>query len=292
MLTTMCLFVTMDTVAKYLTQSYPVEQVVWARFFFHMAWLTLYLRSSILQIVRSGNLKLQLLRSACLMLTTLLFFTGLQTAELSTATSIMFLSPIFVTVLAVPLLGEKVGLRRLLGVLVGFLGALIIVSPKSETSSSVLSDSAVSVTQWLPQTGHLILICAALSNALYQLMTRKLSSVDSSLTALFYSGIIGAIGTTVWLPNVWQLPTVSDWLLLSCVGLLGCVSHFCLIRAFRNAPASLVVPFSYSALLWATILGFIVFDTLPDRWTLLGAALIVSSGLYIFYREKTLKERN
>ena len=184
------------------------------------------------------------------------------------------------------------GLRRLLGVLVGFLGALIIVSPKSETSSSILSDSAVSVTQWLPQTGHLILICAALSNALYQLMTRKLSSVDSSLTALFYSGIIGAIGTTVWLPNVWQLPTASDWLLLSCVGLLGCVSHFCLIRAFRNAPASLVVPFSYSALLWATILGFIVFDTLPDRWTLLGAALIVSSGLYIFYREKTLKEGN
>lgn len=291
MLTTMCLFVTMDTVAKYLTQTYPVAQVVWARFFFHMVWLSLYLRSSLLTVVSSGNLPLQLLRSGCLMLTTLLFFTGLKTSDLSTATCIMFLSPIFVTILAVPLLGESVGLRRFIGVLVGFMGALIIVSPKLDAMASVNTSQAWTLSQLLPRPGHIILICAAMSNALYQIMTRKLSAVDSSLTALFYSGIIGAFATTAWLPTVWIGPALTDWILLACVGLLGCVSHFCLIRALRNAPASVVVPFSYSALIWATLLGFFVFSTLPDRSTLLGAALIIASGLYIFYREKQLKER-
>jgi len=287
MLLTMCLFVTMDAVAKYLTQDFSQFQVVWARFFFHMLFMTLLLRQELLKAFASGNVKLQLLRSAMLMLTTLLFFSGLRSTDLSTATSIMFLSPLFVTLLAVPLLGENVGLRRIMGVVIGFLGAMIIVFPHAESVGNAVAEplEIVSTQSWLPEFGHLLLICAAASNALYQIMTRKLRLVDSPTTTLLYSGVAGVIVMSAWAPQVWQPPGPADWVLLVCVGLLGCTSHFCLIRAFRNAPASLVVPFSYSSLLWATLLGFLVFGALPDRWTLFGATLIVASGLYIFYRE-------
>jgi drug/metabolite transporter (DMT)-like permease len=287
MLLTMCLFVSMDAVAKYLTHDFSQFQVVWARFFFHMSFMVLLLRKELLKTFASGNVKLQLLRSALLMLTTLLFFSGLRSTDLSTATSIMFLSPIFVTLLAIPLLGEKVGVRRIMGVLIGFIGAMIIVFPHSEAGGNATTDQMgnLMAQSWLPEIGHLLLICAAASNALYQIMTRKLRLIDSPATTLLFSGVVGVIVMSLWAPQVWQPPGPVEWVLLICVGLLGCTSHFCLIRAFRNAPASLVVPFSYSSLLWAILLGFFVFGALPDRWTLVGAALIVASGLYIFYRE-------
>ncbi len=286
MLLTMCLFVSMDTVVKLLVQDFSQFQVVWARFFFHMVWLGVFLRAQMLRFFATGNLKLQLLRSSLLMMTTLLFFSGLRTTELSTATAIMFLSPIFVTLLAIPVLGERVGIRRLLGVLMGFIGALIIVHPRNDAAVALMASLPnTSPSTWLPETGHLLLICSAASNALYQIMTRKLRLVDGPTTALLYSGVVGVVVMTLWAPSVWKPPGAVDWLLMAGVGLLGCTSHFCLIRAFRNAPASLVVPFSYTSLLWATLLGFVVFDALPDTWTLGGAALIVGSGLYIFYRE-------
>jgi drug/metabolite transporter (DMT)-like permease len=291
MLLTMCLFVSMDAIAKYLTQEFSQFQIVWARFFFHMLWLAVFLRHDLISAIASGNLKLQLLRSSLLMLTTLLFFSGLRTTELSTATVIMFLSPIFVTLLAIPLLGERVGVRRLLGVLIGFLGATIIMLPRGN-ADDLLIDTQVSDAAsgaWLPETGHLLLICAAASNALYQIMTRRLRVVDSPTTTLFYSGVVGSVVMTLWVPVVWSTPDLSAWLLLTSVGLLGCVSHFCLIRAFRCAPASLIVPFSYSSLLWATLFGFVLFGSLPDRFTLLGAAMIIGGGLYIFFRERRVQ---
>ncbi len=287
MLLTMMLFVSMDAFAKVLTQEFSAFQVVWARFFFHMVWISLFVRSAIVSLLKSGNYPLQLLRSTLLVTTTLLFFSGLRTTALPTATVIMFLSPIFVTLLAIPLLGEKVGVRRFAGVVIGFMGAIVIIHPRSQGMVLPSMDGDASdATRWWPETGHLLIFAAALSNALYQLMTRKVRLVDDATTTLLYSGVVGAIVMSLWAPFVWIPPSRTDWLLLMCVGLLGCVSHFCLIRAFRHAPASLVVPFSYSSLLWATILGYFIFNALPDRWTLIGAALIISSGLYIFYRER------
>lgn len=276
MLCTMFLFVTMDTLAKHLMQSYPVIQVVWARFFFHMLTMTLVLaclhRKAMLTAFKSGNLKLQIFRSSLLVLTTALFFTGLSQTSLATATTIMFLSPIYVTVLSIPVLGESVGPRRWLGVLAGFIGALIIIRPGSESFT----------------TGHLLLMIAPLSNALYQLMTRKTRTFDNNQTTLLYTAFVGVLVTSVAVPKVWLAPDLSGWLLLSLVGLLGCISHLCLIKALRNAPAAAVVPLSYSALIWATVYGYILFDSLPDRWTLTGAAIIIASGIYIFMREQQI----
>lgn len=299
MLLTMCLFVSMDTLAKFLTQEFAPQQVAWARFVFHMFWLALFLRKDFLRVPVSASFRMQLIRSSLLMLTTLLFFSGLRTTSLSTASVIMFLSPIFVTVLAIPLLGEQVGIRRWIGVLIGFLGALIIVLPHPLPGlapdgapldvQAVVSDVYLTGVGWIPESGHLFLIAAAACNALYQIMTRRLRVVDSPMTTLFYSGVMGCVIMSAWAPLVWKPPSAAAWGLMMCVGLIGCVSHFCLIRAFRSAPASLVVPFSYSSLLWATMFGYLVFNALPDRWTLVGATLIIGSGLYIFYRETRVK---
>lgn len=281
----MCLFVSMDTLVKLLVQDFSPFQIVWARFFFHMLWLIIFLRAKFIACFYTHSLKWQLLRSAFLVLTTSLFFSGLRTTELSTATAIMFLSPIFVTLLAIPLLGERVGLRRLSGVLIGFSGALIIVQPKSsEVDLNVMATQADAVS-WLPEPGYILLVCAAGSNAMYQIMTRKLREIDSPDTTLLYSGVVGVVIMSAYTPTVWITPQSTQWALMVAIGFLGCVSHFCLIRAFKNAPASIVVPFTYSALIWASIFGFIIFGALPDQQTLSGAALIISSGMYIFYRE-------
>lgn len=285
MLLTMCLFVSMDTVVKFLVQDFSAFQIVWARFFFHMCWLVVFLRRKFITSFFTGSIKLQLMRSAFLVLTTSLFFSGLRTTELSTATAIMFLSPIFVTLLAIPLLGEQVGIRRLSGVLIGFVGAMIIVYPHEGVKEVAELVSTPQITSWLPEIGHILLISAAATNAMYQILTRKLRVVDSATTTLIYSGVVGVIVMSAYAPTVWHQPDTFQWGLMIVVGLLGCTSHFCLIRAFRSAPASLVVPFSYSSLIWATLFGFAVFGTLPDQWTLLGASLIIASGLYIFYRE-------
>lgn len=270
MLATMCLFTSMDTVAKYLTQTFDIQQVVWARFSFHMLFLIVWLRGRLFALAISSNWKLQLLRSACLLLTTTLFFSGLRTTPIATASTIMFLSPVLVTVLAIPLLGENVGLRRWIGIAIGLAGALIIVRPAG-------GDIA---------TGHLYLMGAAFSNALYQIATRQVRSTDDPMTSLLFSGLVGAVIMSAAVSNQWTPPDTFSWGLFALTGLLGVVSHFCLIRAFNAAEASAIVPFSYSSLLWATLFGYLIFDNLPDQWTLTGAALIVSSGLYIFHREQ------
>ncbi len=286
MLATMFLFVSMDSFAKYLTVSFSPLQVVWARFFFHMLVLAAILRSSFIPAFKSEKPGLQLLRSALLVLTTCLFFSGLRTTALPTATGIMFLSPLFVTILAALLLKEQVGIRRVLGVLSGLVGALIIVFPAENLSSL----SAANSVRPSFEIGHLFVILAALSNAFYQIMTRQLRAVDNATTTLVLSGVVGVIVMTVYLPSIWVMPSIKEWILMIFVGALGCISHFCLIRAFNNAPASVVVPFSYSALLWASLLGFVIFGSLPDNKTLVGSVIIIASGLYVFYREIALQK--
>lgn len=292
MLLTMGLFVSMDTVVKYLVQDFSPFQIVWARFFFHMLWLGVFLRERFVSSFKTTSPKMQLLRSSLLVMTTSLFFTGLQSTALSTATAIMFLSPIFVTVLAIPLLGEHVGIRRITGVLIGFAGALVIVLPGSGTSVESSTTDGLITWPGLPETGSLLVICAAMSNALYQIMTRQLRAADDPVTSLLYSGVVGAIVMSAYAPSVWVIPETSQWGLMVLVGFLGCFSHFCLIRAFRAAPASLVVPFSYTSLIWAILLGFVFFNDLPTLTTLAGATLIISSGLYIFYREAQINKRS
>jgi len=272
MLLTVFWFVVLDTAAKYLMQTYPVVQVVWARFFFHTLLVISMMRGSLPAGLRSKKWQLQGLRSLVMLTTTSLFFVGISRIQLATGSSIMFLSPIFVTILAIPMLRESVGLRRWIGVLVGFIGALIIVRP-----SSVSFD-----------IGLLYLLGAALSHAFYQIATRQVRMYDAPLTSLLYTGLVGALVTSCIVPFYWQPVAPLHWFLFIFLGLVGSVGHLCFIRAFNLAPASVVAPLSYTTLIWATLSGYVFFGDLPDQWVIFGGVLIVGSGLYIYYREKQI----
>lgn len=269
-------FVGLDTLAKYLMKDYPMVQVVWARFFFHMLIVSVFLGIRVRQVATSRSPKLQVIRSCLMLATTSLFFTGLQFLPLATATTLMFLSPIFVTVLAIPLLGEQVGLRRWVGVALGFCGALVVVRP------------GMVALEW----SMLIVIAAALSHALYQILTRSVRAEDSPTTSLFYTGLAGAVVMSMVVPFHWQAVSAPAWPLFLGLGIAGCVGHLCFIRGFQRAPASLVAPFSYTSLLWAALSGYLLFNELPDGWTLTGASLIIVAGLYIFRRQRLADKHN
>lgn len=276
MLATMFCFITLDAIMKHLMESYSLVQVTWARFFFATVVAALACGRNIRQLAVSIHPKQQLLRSVLLMSTTGMFNAGIRTVPLATGTTIMFLNPILVTILAVPMLGEKVGLQRALGVLAGFLGALIVIRPWQEG---------------LGVYGHgvIFLLAAALLNANYQILTRKVRG-DDPLTSLLYTAAAGAVVTSLIVPWFWTWPSAFDWLLLVASGLAGGLGHMFLIKSFRAAPASVVAPFSYSSLLWAVLFGLVIWGDWPDLWTWAGAAIIIGSGLYIFQRERVAHE--
>lgn len=273
MLVTAALFVFMDAVAKALTADYPVPVIVWARFAFHALFVTLLLSRGLRARIVTRRPGLQFLRSALLMFTTILFFSGLQFLPLAECSAMIQIGPLIITALSVPLLGEQVGIRRWTGVVIGFAGALVIIRPGSDAM----------------QFAILLPLAAACTNALYQITTRVLSRGDSPFTTLFYTPLIGTLLASAALPFFWQAPDLQGWALMALLGLIGGVSHFTLIKAFTAAPAATVAPFGYTALIWATLFGFILFGDFPDRWTIGGAAIIAGSGLYILHREHVKK---
>jgi drug/metabolite transporter (DMT)-like permease len=276
MLATMFCFIALDTMMKYLLETYSLVQVTWARFFFATIIAILACGRHLPRLAISRHPKQQMLRSVFLMTTTGMFNAGIRTTPLATATTIMFMTPVLVTILAIPLLGEKVGLRRWLGVLLGFTGAVIVVHPWDHGFGTL-------------NHGLLFLLAAAVLNANYQILTRKVRG-DDPLTSLLYTAAAGAIVTSLLVPWFWQWPTAMGWLLLVGTGIAGGLGHLFLIRAFMSAPASVVAPFSYSSLIWAALFGLVIWGDWPDLWTWAGAALIIGSGLYIFHRERIAHE--
>lgn len=274
MLATMLCFISLDAVMKYALQTYPLVQVTWGRFFFATLLAAVLCMKNFPEYMHTQMPILHLRRSLFLMITTGLFNAGIVYMPLATATSIMFLSPILVTLLSIFLLAEHVGIRRWMSIIVGFAGALIIVAPWSEASVS-------------QGTAPFFLLAAALTNALYQITTRQLRG-DHHLTTLLYTASAGAIITSVIVPWQWQTPDAFGWLLLVSSGVIGCVGHLCIIKAFQSAPASIVAPFAYSSLIWATLFGFIIWQEFPGMNTWIGGSLIILAGLYIFFREKHL----
>ncbi|MCK6449666.1 MAG: DMT family transporter [Alphaproteobacteria bacterium] len=270
MVLTVNLFVTMDAVAKYLSLFLPVLQIVWARNVFAIACTLPVLRGQRPGIsLRSARPGLQLVRSGLLLASTFFFFSAIQHIPLADANAISFVSPLLVTALSVPFLGEQVGIRRWAAVVVGFVGALIIIRPGASGM----------------QAASLLALGSSFCFAFYQIATRVLASSDNALTTALYSPLVGAIATSLVMPFVWVSPTPTQWAFLVTVGALGGLSHFVFIKAYEKAPPSMLAPFSYTQLIWSVTLGYILFDNLPDRWTLLGAATVVTSGLYTLYRE-------
>lgn len=263
------LFPVMDAIAKYLTADYHVSQIVWARYTFHLVVVAALLRGKLVNYVRSRSFRLQFLRAVLMVGATALFFTALRYIPLANAISINFLAPLLVVAFSAPLLKEKVEPVRWLAVAVGFGAVLLIIRP------------GVHGFHW----ASLLVVCSASCYALYQLVTRRLSTIDHPYTTLFYSGIGGFLVFSVLAPFDWKSPTPGVWLLMVAMGLIGGLSHYFLIRAFTHAPASILAPFNYGTVVVGTAIGYLWFGNFPDQWTIVGIAMLVASGLSLAWRE-------
>jgi len=265
-------FVTMDTIAKYLSRSYPVPLIVWARYVSNLAILLAFLAArGELRLLRSARPGLQFARGLLLALATLLFFTSLSVLPLADANAIGFVMPLFVAALAVPMLGERLEMARLLAILAGLVGALIIVRPGSELFTPYA----------------LLPLGMAVCNALYQILTRKVAGLEPPLTSLVWGAIVGAVLLSALAPFVWVTPqAVSHGVLILVIGVLASIGHFLLIRSYEYANATLLAPFTYTALVWAMLNGWLVFGDFPDGWSLVGMGIIVLSGLYLANRQR------
>jgi drug/metabolite transporter (DMT)-like permease len=261
----------LDATAKYLVRDHSLFLVVWARYAGQMLVVTPFAwRHAGHGFWRTQRLGLQLLRSALLLGATACFFGALRYLPLAEGSAITFLAPIFVVVLSGPLLGERPNLARRIATATGFCGILILVRP----GSAVFHPAA------------LLLVIAALFNALYYLLTRKL--IDENMhTTLFYSALVGTVGLSLALP--WELhaatPTPRDGLFLA-LGLFAGLGHWLIVRALQNTQPSLLTPFSYLQMIWATLYGYLIFNQLPDRWSAVGMTVIVASGLLLALQER------
>ncbi len=270
------LIAAMEAAAKALSASFPVLQIVWARYVFHLLFiLPLIAHHGIARTLRTRHPVGQITRSFFLLGMTGLLFYAIRKVPLADATSILFLAPLMVTALSAVWLQEHVGPRRWVAVAIGFVGAMIILRP----GASVFSVGAVP------------LLGAAVCLAMYQVLTRVVSQIDPPMTTLTYTGGIGILLSSFALPFGWQTPDLYGWLALAGVGALGAAGQYAFIRVYERVPASALAPFGYIHLLWATGFGFLLFGNLPDRWTVLGAAVISGSGLYVYHRESVSRRR-
>jgi len=265
----------MNVAAKYLSVEYPTTQILWARYTGHLVFMiAMFMPSRGLALLRATRPGVHIIRSLLMFVSTVCFFTALRWIDVPTASSINFTGPLIVTALAAPMLGETVGPRRWAAVAVGFAGAMIIIRPGGAD------------THW----AMLLVLGTALSYALYQIMTRKTSTVDTPETSITYIAVVGAVLSSIVVPFDWVTPHSALHLGLFCLlGFIGGVGHYFIIRAFQLGEASLLAPFAYGQLIMATILSWLAFGTLPDLWTFVGAGVIVGSGLYITYRESRRK---
>ena len=273
---TLFLFGVLEALVKHLVTIYPVPQIVWARFFFHSVLvLVAMLPYGIARTMRTRRPGLQLFRLLLQLMATMCMFFALTFIPLAEAVSIVYLSPLIVTALSAAVLGERVGPRRWAAVAVGFIGVLVVMRP------------GAGVMHW----ATLLVLLTAFSYALFQISTRILGTSDSPLTTLVYTAVVGTVVTTPAVPFFWTAPTPTGWLLLASVGLIAGAAHFSLINALKQASASSLQPFSYLHIVWSSLLGFLVFGNIPTLWTFIGAALIVGGGLFVFYRESSIRQR-
>lgn len=267
----MC-FVTMNTVIKSLRGELPVVELIWGRYLFHALLILLLFPRRIPTLLDSAHKGLQVLRSLMVLLATALMFTSVGLMPIADVVAITFVAPLLITVLSVVVLREIVGIRRWAAVVVGFVGVIVILRPGGDLFTPVA----------------LLPVCVALTYACYQILTRVVSQSADPLNTLFYSALVGAVTMSAIVPFDWVTPTPVQWAKLVIAGLLGGLGHYAIIRAYERAEVSLVAPFAYTELIWATALGFVVFGDLPDPLTFVGAGIIAASGIYIVHRERVV----
>jgi drug/metabolite transporter (DMT)-like permease len=264
------LFGSSDTISKYLSGTLPIVEFIWIRYVLFLVMAMFLVGRLPRRSIRARNPGLQVVRGLCVVGSSVLFVYGVRQMTMAQATTISFLSPLLVTVLSIPLLGETVGPRRWAAVGAGLLGMLVVVRPGMGGFQPAALFGVASSACW----------------ALALIITRKIAVSDAPQTTVLWSAGIGTAVLTVMVPFEAVWPNLRQLGLSLVLGTLASGGQWLVILAHRLAPASLLAPFFYTQLLWATALGFLVFGNLPDEWTLTGACIIIASGLYTAHRER------
>ncbi|MER9964405.1 DMT family transporter [Mesorhizobium sp. M0045] len=279
MLSVYVFFTFLDTSSKYLVLAGVSALIVaWTRFAVHVLIVGVFLRGWREPLrFRPANLPAHITRGLLLFGSTMFNILALRTLQLAETTSIYFFGPMVITALAGPLLGEWAGWRRWLAIMSGFVGVLIITRP------------GVGVFG----VGHLFALGSMLSNSFHVIMTRRMSATETSESLILFSALAPAVLLLPTLPFSPSLPQDGwHWFILLMLGVFGAIGHWLLVQAYRLATTTALAPYPYSQMIWMIISGLIVFNQFPDRWTLVGATVIVASGLYIVHREHRLRLRN
>lgn len=259
-----------DAVLKWLSGDYPVGQIMFLRGLFMFVPIGfLVWRAGGLAALRPVNRKAHVARAALVVTGSFLFITGLRYLPLAEAISVAFAGPLFITVLASLMLGETVGWRRWSAVLVGFIGVLVIIRPTGEAA------------QW----AAIFPLAASFTGAFRDILTRLLSARETSVALLFYTSTGVVLAGLSTAPFGWQPVAAADIWLFALGGTLIGGAHFFMIECYRLAEAALVAPFKYSTVIWAALLGFLIWGDVPDGWSITGVTIVVASGLYILRRE-------
>ena len=261
----------MDACAKFLGEGYAISQIILARNGVGALVVLAFVLASGngLGPLRAHRIGLLVLRTVFSLAAGFLFFTGLRYLPLADAFAIAFTAPLFITALSMPVLGEHVGIRRWAAVVVGFVGVLVVIQPGT---------ASFRVEALLP-------LGAALSYALTMLVSRKMTRDMTTSAIMFWSSLGAAFAALALMPSQWQMPGLFDLGLFLFMGLIGTLGMSLIIQGYRFAPAAVIAPFDYSALLWAIILGWLIWGDVPATHVWLGSSILIASGLYILHRE-------
>lgn len=273
------LFSFLDSSAKYLgSVGLAPPFIAWARFAVHVLLALVLLRAwSSPAVFRVRSMPRQLVRGMFLFGSTFFNFLALETLQLAETVSIFFFAPMVITAIAGPLLGEWAGWRRWMAVLVGFVGVVVVTRPGLGVFG----------------LGHVYALCAMFSYCLYVITTRQMSRQETAESMIFYSALAPVILMAPTLPIYASMPEGwFQWTVLLSMGVLGGIGHWLIIKAYRIATTTALAPYAYLQLVWMVSLGYLFFGDLPDLWTIGGALIIVSSGLYIVHRERQLRLRD
>lgn len=265
MLAAVMCFALLDATAKHLSQTFPVPMLVWSRYTLHFILMLAFLAPSMRwRLVATRHPIKQVVRALMLVGTTGFAMAAFRHLPLAETTALLFVTPLIVALLAGPLLGEQVGRWQWNASIFGFCGALLIARPGGA----------------LNLTGIALVIGAAACYSIYQIQTRQLSPTENTLTMLFYTALVGTASMTLAAPLYWggPMPDLLEGLMIASLGIYGGTGHFLLTKAFRIAPATTLSPFLYVQLVWATLLGWIVFGHWPDGTTFAGMAIIAVSS--------------
>ncbi|UVF19485.1 DMT family transporter [Microvirga terrae] len=259
-----------DVITKQLASTLPPPEVAWMRYVtFALVIIPVVLMKGGPALLRSQRPSLQVLRGLGMVGSSIMFIQSLPHLPVADATAIFFVSPILIMALSVLFLGESVGWRRWSAAAIGLIGVMIVVRPGAGTFQPAAFLPIISASSW----------------AVGAVVTRKITG-DQALTTLAYSASVGSLVLSALMPFHWVTPNGTEIALGLCMGVLFAIGHGFVVLAYRQGNASLIAPFSYVQLIWAGTLGYLVFGSLPDSWTVAGAGLIAVSGFYTAYRER------